>query len=322
MALNKAILFMGPTSTGKTSLAIELAKELPIEIISVDSALVYQGMDIGSAKPTHAQRSLVIHHLIDIIPPTASYSVMRFARDARSLIEDINNRGKIPLLVGGTMMYFKALIEGLSLLPESNKQIRQELYEQLNKYGWDYMYSKLVASDPQAAMKIASNDQQRLIRALEVYQTTGNTLSYLQQSSKVKFLDDVDTLTLGILPANREELHQLINQRFNVMLDSGIVDEVKALQCLYPELSATHTSMRCVGYAQVWSYLAGEISQDRMVDLACSATRQLAKRQITWLRSLEFYNLAGDCLNQEDIYTQLIALVNTWLVSTRAKYSY
>lgn len=275
------ITLMGPTAAGKTALAIELCQALNTEIISVDSALVYKGMDIGTAKPSAQEQALAPHHLIDIIDPAQSYSVAEFRADAIKLIDDFHQRGKVPILVGGTMMYFKGLIEGLSPLPEANAEIRAVLEREAEQKGWPALHQQLKEIDPEAAAKISENDSQRINRALEVYRISGETMTQLQQSKQ-------DALPyqfhqFAIAPNDRKVLHERIEKRFKIMLDEGFKNEVLALyqrKDLHPDLP----SIRCVGYRQMWEYLAGECDYNEMVFKGVAATRQLAKRQLTWLR--------------------------------------
>ncbi|UDM63331.1 tRNA (adenosine(37)-N6)-dimethylallyltransferase MiaA [Pseudoalteromonas piscicida] len=272
---------MGPTAAGKTALAIELCQVLNTEIISVDSALVYKGMDIGTAKPSAQEQAQAPHHLIDIIDPAQSYSVAEFRADAIKLIDDFHQRGKVPILVGGTMMYFKGLIEGLSPLPEADAEIRAVLEREAEQKGWPALHQQLKEIDSEAAAKISENDSQRINRALEVYRISGKTMTQLQQSKQ-------DALPyqfhqFAIAPSDRKVLHERIEKRFEIMLDEGFKNEVLALyqrKDLHPDLP----SIRCVGYRQMWEYLAGECDYNEMVFKGVAATRQLAKRQLTWLR--------------------------------------
>ena len=275
------ITLMGPTAAGKTALAIELCQVLNTEIISVDSALVYKGMDIGTAKPSAQEQAQAPHHLIDIIDPAQSYSVAEFRADAIKLIDDFHQRGKVPILVGGTMMYFKGLIEGLSPLPEADAEIRAVLEREAEQKGWPALHQQLKEIDSEAAAKISENDSQRINRALEVYRISGKTMTQLQQSKQ-------DALPyqfhqFAIAPSDRKVLHERIEKRFEIMLDEGFKNEVLALyqrKDLHPDLP----SIRCVGYRQMWEYLAGECDYNEMVFKGVAATRQLAKRQLTWLR--------------------------------------
>lgn len=272
---------MGPTASGKTDLAIQLCQHLNTEVISVDSALVYKGMDIGSAKPNAQELALAPHRLIDLIDPADSYSAADFRRDALDNIAQLHSQGKIPLLVGGTMMYFKALLEGLSPLPNADQAIRAQLEIEAQEKGWPAMHKTLGDVDPVAASKINENDSQRINRALEVYRLTGKPMSELQKVKAEPLPFDV--LQFAIAPSDRAVLHQRIEKRFKIMLDMGFEKEVMTLyqrKDLHPDLP----SIRCVGYRQMWDYLAGECDYDEMVFKGIAATRQLAKRQLTWLR--------------------------------------
>ena len=276
------IFLMGPTAAGKTALAIELCQHLKTEIISVDSALVYKDMNIGTAKPDAQELALAPHHLIDIIDPAQSYSVADFRRDAIEKIDQFHKQGKVPVLVGGTMMYFKSLIDGLSPLPEACPNVRAELEAQANQHGWPALYKELAEVDPQAAEKMSENDSQRINRALEVYLLTGKTMTELQKEKQPKL--PYTFHQFAIAPDDRADLHERIAQRFKIMLDEGFEKEVSSLyqrKDLHPNLP----SIRCVGYRQMWDYIAGETNYDDMVFRGIAATRQLAKRQLTWLRS-------------------------------------
>lgn len=281
MSKPKLISLMGPTASGKTAFAMALYDRYPIDIISVDSALIYRGMNIGTAKPTQSELQIYPHKLIDICDPSESYSAANFRSDAISAIENTLNNGRIPLLVGGTMLYFKALIEGLSPLPAANSEIRQQIEEKANKYGWQSIHEELKKVDPVSASRIHPNDPQRLNRALEVYLISGKSLTELTQHSGE--LLPYDIMQFAIMPPDRAELHQRIEQRFLQMLELGFEDEVKRLM-ERGDLHSNLPSIRCVGYRQMWEYLSGEISYDEMVFKGICATRQLAKRQITWLR--------------------------------------
>ena len=272
-SLPKAIFLMGPTASGKTALAIALRKVLPVELISVDSALIYRGMDIGTAKPDAAELSAAPHRLLDILDPAEAYSAADFRRDALAAMADIVAAGRIPLLVGGTMLYFKALLEGLSPLPSADPEVRARIEQQAAEQGWNALHQQLQEIDPVAAARIHPNDPQRLSRALEVFFISGKTLTELVHQ-------------FAIAPASRELLHQRIEQRFHQMLASGFEAEVRALFAR-GDLHTDMPSIRCVGYRQMWSYLNGEIPYDEMVYRGVCATRQLAKRQVTWLRGWE-----------------------------------
>lgn len=272
---------MGPTASGKTAYAMALYDKYPIDIISVDSALIYRGMDIGSAKPTKEEQLKYPHKLIDICDPAESYSAANFRHDAIVEIEKSLSNGRTPLLVGGTMLYFKALIEGLSPLPAANSDIRDQIEEKANRLGWQAIHEELKKVDPVSAQRIHPNDPQRLNRALEVYLITGKSLTELTKESGDALPYDI--MQLAIMPEDRAELHQRIEQRFLQMLDQGFEDEVKKLM-QRPDLHLYLPSIRCVGYRQMWEYLNGDTSYDEMVFKGICATRQLAKRQITWLR--------------------------------------
>ena len=289
-----AIFLMGPTASGKTGAAVALAAALPVEIISVDSALVYRDMDIGTAKPDAATLQQAPHHLINLIPPTQAYSAANFRQDALDLMADISARGRIPLLVGGTMLYFKALEQGMSGLPEADAQVRMGLDAEAAAIGWPAMHAKLAKVDALTAARLAPNDSQRIQRALEVHAISGRRLSDLiaEQSSQVL---PYQVLKIALLPSDRQLLHERIAMRFEQMLAAGLVDEVRALLIKYPVLTAESTAMRCVGYRQVLHYLAGEIGLEELRDRGVFATRQLAKRQLTWLRSMPQVR-ALDCL--------------------------
>ena len=277
----KAIFLMGPTASGKTALAIALRQKLPVHIISVDSALIYRGMDIGTAKPDVAEQSLAPHRLIDILDPALPYSAADFRRDALNAMEEITAAGRIPLLVGGTMLYFKALLEGLSPLPSANPDVRAEIEKKATEQGWEAIHKELSLVDPVAAQRIHPNDPQRLSRALEVYLISGKTMTELTKISGESLPYDV--YQFAIAPKDRNVLHQRIEARFKQMLTCGFEDEVRSLY-ERGDLHEDLPSVRCVGYRQMWSYLSGEIDYDEMVYRGICATRQLAKRQITWLR--------------------------------------
>ena len=289
----KVILLTGATATGKTDLALEISSHFPVEIISVDSALIYRGMDIGTAKPGPEVLDSVPHHLVDIIDPVEPFSVWDFVQQSRKLVTEISTRGRIPLLVGGTMMYCHAFEQGLNRLPEADATIRQRLNHEAQQIGWQAMHDRLVEVDPVSAKRIRPTDTQRIQRALEVYELSGESLSELQQNSSVGFDGKIEKI---ILAANdRASLHQRIETRFLDMLEQGFVEEVTRLKAR-DDLNLSLPSMRCVGYRQIWQYLEGELSYQRMIEKGVVATRQLAKRQITWLRKQTSEN-AFDCLN-------------------------
>jgi tRNA dimethylallyltransferase len=277
----KIISLMGPTACGKTAIAMALYDRFPIDIISVDSALIYRGMDIGTAKPTKEEQQMYPHKLIDICDPVESYSVANFRRDALVEIKKSLEKGRIPLLVGGTMLYFKALIEGLSPLPAANSEIRKQIQEKANKLGWQAIHEDLKKVDPISAERIHPNDPQRLNRALEVYLISGKSLTELTQESGEALPYNI--MQFAIMPKDRSQLHERIEQRFLQMLDQGFETEVRALM-QRTDLHLNLPSIRCVGYRQMWEYLNGCTSYDETLFKGICATRQLAKRQITWLR--------------------------------------
>jgi tRNA dimethylallyltransferase len=281
----RAVLLMGPTGSGKSDLALELASALPLEIISVDSAQVYRGMDIGTAKPTAALRERVPHHLIDIRDPVESYSAGDFTRDAVSSMQDIWARGRQPLLTGGTMLYFHALSHGIARLPAADPAVRAEIDVQAASKGWAALHRELAGLDPAAASRIHANDPQRIQRALEVYRLTGETITKLQQN-RVSAFADVEVTEIAVAPLERSELHTRIEVRFDAMLGAGLEDEVRRLFA-GGDLTPEHPSMRAVGYRQMWRYLEGRCALSEARDQAIAATRQLAKRQLTWLRRRE-----------------------------------
>lgn len=277
-----AIFLMGPTASGKTELAIRLRRRFPIELISVDSALIYKGMDIGTAKPSAEEQELAPHRLIDILDPAESYSAADFRRDALALMEEITAQGKIPMLVGGTMLYYKALLEGLSPLPAADPAIRAEIESEAKTKGWHALHDELKQIDPVSAERIHPNDPQRLSRAIEVYRISGKSLTELTQQKGEPIPYNVKQF--AIAPKERSELHRRIELRYESMVEAGFVEEVKALY-QRDDLHADLPSIRCVGYRQMWGYLDGEYSLDEAIFKGVCATRQLAKRQITWLRS-------------------------------------
>lgn len=303
---------MGPTASGKTGVAVELIKHLPVEIISVDSALVFRDMDIGTAKPDAATLARAPHHLIDIIDPTEAYSAAAFRRDALRLMHDITSRKKIPLLVGGTMLYFKALREGLSDLPESNPAVRAALDAEIAQHGIEHMHQQLAAVDAETAARLKPTDTQRIQRAMEIYRITGKTMSALIKNPKgvlpyaptdarivVAYGNTPHTLPyriipIALVPSDRAQLHARIATRFKAMLALGLVDELRMLREKYP-LHPNMTAMRCVGYRQAWQFMEGEIDDVQLLETGIIATRQLAKRQLTWLRAMPD-NIELDCL--------------------------
>ncbi|MDE1312951.1 tRNA (adenosine(37)-N6)-dimethylallyltransferase MiaA [Vibrio aestuarianus] len=277
-----ALFLMGPTASGKTEVAIRLRQKYPVEIISVDSALIYKSMNIGTAKPDERELALAPHRLIDILDPSEAYSAADFRRDALQAMHDITAQGKIPLLVGGTMLYYKALLEGLSPLPAANPEIRQQIEQAAAAHGWSFLHDQLKEIDPVSADRIHPNDPQRLSRALEVYRISGKTLTELTQTKGESLPFRVKQF--AIAPKERAELHRRIELRFEKMIEAGFEEEMRALYArkdLHPDLP----SIRCVGYRQMWDYLDGNCTLDEAVFRGICATRQLAKRQITWLRS-------------------------------------
>jgi tRNA dimethylallyltransferase len=302
----EAVLLMGPTGSGKTDLAVQLTQELPLEIVSVDSALVYRGMDIGTAKPAPATLARTPHHLIDIRDPVQGYSVGEFLIDAQRAMLDIWSRGRKPLLVGGTMMYFHAVTAGIAeLLPEADPAVRAAIDAQAALHGWAAVHRQLAEVDPQAAARIHVNDPQRIQRALEVYRVTGQTISKLQQE-RVSVFADVNLIEIALAPLERGELHTKINLRFRAMLEAGFVEEVRRLY-ERGDLSPEHPSMRAVGYRQLWRYLAGVSSLNEATEQAIAATRQLAKRQMTWLRRRSSAHWV-DSMRPEAARTMIMAL--------------
>jgi tRNA dimethylallyltransferase len=332
--LPPAIFLMGPTASGKTGVAVELAQTLPVELISVDSALVFRGMDIGTAKPDAATLARAPHHLIDIIDPTEAYSAAAFRNDALRLMADITARGRIPLLVGGTMLYFKALREGLSDLPQSNPEVRAGLDAEIAQHGIEHLHRRLAEVDAETAARLHSTDTQRIQRAMEIYLITGQPMSALlkkpgplpqplmelpanrlsPQAGKSLAVSrlrervaegrerDADVLpyrilSIALVPSDRAVLHQRIATRFADMLKQGLLDELRGLRQKYP-LHRDMTSMRCVGYRQAWEFLEGEITEAELLEKGIAATRQLAKRQLTWLRGMPD-NIELDCLAPE-----------------------
>ena len=277
-----AIFLMGPTASGKTALAVEMRKRFPVDIISVDSALIYRDMAIGTAKPDAETLQQAPHALIDIRDPAQSYSAAEFRENALVEMSKIVTSGRVPLLAGGTMLYFKALSRGLARLPSASPQIRREIEEQATAAGWQIMHARLAVKDPESAERIHPNDAQRIQRALEVIEITGRPLSELLQEQEEQDLG-YRLLKIIACPQPRSVLHERIEQRFRMMLDEGFMEEMKALRSR-GDLSLDMPSMRCVGYRQAWAYLDGEISFDEMCLKATAATRQLAKRQLTWLR--------------------------------------
>jgi tRNA dimethylallyltransferase len=298
------VLLLGPTASGKSACAVEIARRLPCEIISVDSAAVYRGMEAGTAKPTVEARALCPHHLIDILNPTESYSAAKFCADAARLIEEVSARGKLPLLVGGTMLYVKALLGGIDALPGADAELREEIDREAASRGWPALHAELSQLDAATAARLAPNDAQRIQRALEVIRLTGKPLS--AQLGGASATPRSAPLIVALLPSDRKQLHRRIEARFDAMLDAGLVDELARLRkqfALRRELPA----MRCVGYRQAWEFLEGEISGKELRAKGIAATRQLAKRQLTWLRAMPKLTVF-DCLESR-LETQVANLV-------------
>jgi tRNA dimethylallyltransferase len=303
-----AIFLMGPTASGKTALAVSLVERFPLEIISVDSALVYRGMDIGTAKPDASTLARAPHHLLDIRDPTEAYSAAAFCEDARRLMADIVARGRVPLLVGGTMLYFRALLQGLDDLPRADAALRKELEAEAAARGWPALHADLARIDPATAARLAPNDSQRIGRALEIFRLTGTPMSALLE--RAQSVLPYRLLQLALIPSDRAVLHQRIAARFDAMLAAGLVDEVACLRRTYalaPDLPA----MRAVGYRQAWAYLDGDIDAEALREQGIAATRQLAKRQLTWLRSWPDA-VVLDCL-AADLEAQAVGRVRTHL---------
>jgi tRNA dimethylallyltransferase len=300
-----AILLMGPTASGKSALAMEVAARIPVEIVSVDSAQVYRGMDVGTAKPSAAERAAVPHHLVDIIEPTESYSAARFRADSLALAQDIAARGRIPLLVGGTMLYFRALTQGLAELPPADVEVRAQIDADAARLGWPALHAALARVDPETAARLEPADAQRIQRALEVHRLTGEPMSRLVVSGGDAALPFM-SIQIALAPSDRATLHERIAQRFVSMLAAGLVDELADLRSRYA-LHPGLPSMRCVGYRQAWEHLDGAYDRTTLLDRGIFATRQLAKRQLTWLRSwpgaIEF-----DCLDPHLAHKVLAAI--------------
>ena len=282
LARRRVVLLMGPTGAGKSDLALRLCERLPLEIVSVDSAMVYRGMDIGTAKPDSATRARIPHHLIDIREPAEGYSAGEFTRDASLAVQDIWSRNRTPLLVGGTMLYFHALTHGIARLPQADIALRAAIDADAERHGWAEMHRRLALVDPAAAVRIHVNDPQRIQRALEVYELTGQSITSLQQSSVSAFAD-AKLIEIAIAPLERRDLHTSIDKRFRSMLAAGLLDEVRRIRDS-GAVSAEHPAMRAVGYRQLWRHLSGLCSLQEAQEQAVVATRQLAKRQFTWLR--------------------------------------
>ncbi len=303
------ICLMGATATGKTGLAVEICQRFDVELISVDSALIYKGMDIGTAKPDARTQALAPHHLVDIIDPAQAFSVWDFLQHSQRLVAEINDRGKVPLLVGGTMMYFHAFENGLNQLPEADQALRRRLDQEARQQGLESMHARLAAIDPASAKRIKASDSQRIQRALEVIELSGETLSALQLRATQGYRGNLNKIILAA--DDRPALHRRIEQRFLQMLEQGFIGEVEGLK-QRTDLNLSLSSMRCVGYRQIWQYLDGEMTREKMVEKVIAATRQLAKRQITWLRK-QPKERAFDCLSycKDDIFRQVESAFST-----------
>jgi tRNA dimethylallyltransferase len=304
---------MGPTASGKSALAASLARRFPVEIVSVDSAQVYRGMDVGTAKPTPAERASLPHHLIDILDPTEAYSAAHFRADALAAVREIASRGSVPLLVGGTMLYFKALREGLSDLPQADPHLRTAIEADARARGWPALHAELARVDPQTAARLQPTDAQRIQRALEIWHATGVPMSQLIGGRKGG--PPLRLVQIALVPGDRAALHRRIEARFEKMLADGLVEELGALRKRYA-LHAGLPSMRCVGYRQAWAHLEGEYDRATLRDRGIFATRQLAKRQLTWLRSTPDA-IALDCL-APDLEARAAGLVAGALAATAA----
>ena len=302
------VCLLGPTASGKTAAALALAQETPLEIVSVDSALVYREMDIGTAKPSAAELAAVPHHLIDIIDPRDAYSAAQFREDTLRLVDEIAARGRRPLLVGGTMLYYKALTQGLSPLPSADAAVRARLDEDAARIGWPAMHARLASVDPATAARLAPNDAQRVQRALEIFELSGKPMSQwlAEQAQSSRTSPGHTFVPVALEPGDRSVLHARIAERFRLMLAAGLVDEVERLRAR-GDLDPGLPSMRCVGYRQVWEYLDGETDYDTMRDKGIFATRQLCKRQLTWLRSMP-ERIVVDCC-AADVTAQAVAAV-------------
>lgn len=307
--LPPVIFLMGPTASGKSRIALDLVEQFPVEIVSVDSAQVYRHMNIGTAKPDRETLARVPHHLIDLIDPDRHYSAAQFRAEALQRIDDITRRNKVALLVGGTMLYFRALQQGLSVLPPADAVLRLELERKAETLGWPALHRQLAELDPEAAARIKPADSQRIQRALEVCLLTQQTMSELLKTTKQTDFP-YRKISLALIPSERSQLHQRIAQRFEAMLAAGLIDEVQAIRQRFPALSTESPAMRCVGYRQACLYLDRQIDQTQLRDMGIFATRQLAKRQLTWLRGMkdegirEFDCLASDLEEQICGYVQ------------------
>ncbi|MER0169999.1 MAG: tRNA (adenosine(37)-N6)-dimethylallyltransferase MiaA [Nitrosomonas sp.] len=296
IGLPPAILLMGPTASGKSRIALDIAENFPIEIVSVDSAQVYRFMDIGTAKPDPTVLNKIPHHLINLIDPDQHYSAAQFQQDALGMMHDITQRNKIPLLVGGTMLYFRALQEGLSPLPSANPNLRQKLENMAQELGWPAMHQKLAELDQETAARIKPTDSQRIQRALEVCHLTQQPMSEILKTPRDSNFP-FRAINIALIPSERDQLHLRIAHRFEAMLKHGLIDEVQAIRGKFSSLSTESPAMRCVGYRQTCLYLDNEITNTELHDMGIAATRQLAKRQLTWLRGMKTGTVQEfDCL--------------------------
>jgi len=305
----KAVFLLGPTASGKTAVALALARRMPVEVVSVDSAQVYRGMDVGTAKPDAAERERVPHHLIDVIDPTCAYSAGRFREAALRLVPEIAARGRVPLLVGGTMLYFRALTRGLADLPAAQPELRAQIEERAARLGWPALHAELASVDPVIAARLEPTDAQRIQRALEVYRVAGRPLSELQAGGPPPPLP-FETLRIALEPSERAVLHRRIADRFRAMLAAGLVEELAQLRQRY-RLDAGMPSMRSVGYRQAWEVLEGAAPAASLEARGTAATRQLAKRQLTWLRAMDDVE-RYDCL-RADLEAAVAARVDAFL---------
>lgn len=309
------VCIAGPTAAGKSASTLALAQEWPIEIINVDSATIYRGMDIGTAKPSRAEQERIPHHLLDILDPAESYSAAAFRHDALRLIDEIEARGRIPLLCGGTMLYYKALRDGLDDLPQADANVRAQLDAEAAERGWPAMHRELADIDPTTAARLAPNDSQRVQRALEIYRLTGTPMSQLLSKRSANAQENAARyVTISLEPSNRLVLHERIRQRYMAMIDQGLLEEVRTLR-QRPDLHPGLPSIRCVGYRQLWDHLDGKTAFEEAIEQAIAATRQLAKRQLTWLRS-QPDRLVVDCL-ADDAAQQVAALARGIWAKTR-----
>ncbi|MCO4759783.1 MAG: tRNA (adenosine(37)-N6)-dimethylallyltransferase MiaA [Oceanospirillaceae bacterium] len=304
------VFLMGPTASGKTALAMDLYDHLPCEIVSVDSAMIYRDMNIGTAKPDAEMLARYPHRLIDLRDPVQAYSAAEFRADALTEIARIHEAGKIPLLTGGTMLYFHALLNGLATLPEADPDVRQRIEAEAEEKGWSAIHARLAEVDPQSAERLNPNDSQRLQRALEVYEITGRSMTEHWAEQQAQRLDS-PVVSLSVMPPERSVLHERIAQRFQIMLEQGFEEEVRALW-ERGDLDLSMPSVRCVGYRQMWEYFSGQWDYETMQFKGVVATRQLAKRQITWLRSWE--NLNWLDTNDRDITSKALKLINSVII--------